>query len=185
MGIRTMSILNEVQQLEHLAVIGKSLIKYAMSIEPGIVFERKTDWWIPQGEQQFVGFQFQWTDALSITISLHGMPQEQFKQDDLIIKKGKSNNSECRVTDENQLMAASVCIWRAHQLFHKGSGRSNGALLLADEVKTVNKNWLRPRPDEVTTMDCGNPYLMDTRNWYGEVRDFMKKNKIIDSSLIA
>jgi hypothetical protein len=180
-----MSILNEVQQLEHLTVIGKSLIKYAMSIEPGIVFERKADWWMPQGDEQFVGFQFQWTDALSITISLYGMPQEQFKQDDLIIKKGKSNYSECRVTDENQLMAASVCIWRAHQLFHQGSGRNNGALLLADEVKTVNKNWLRPRPDEVTTMDCGNPYLMDTRNWYSEVRDFMKKNKIIDSSLIA
>ena len=180
-----MSILNEVQQLEHLAVIGKSLIKYAMSIEPGIVFERKADWWMPQGDQEFVGFQFQWSEALSITISLYGMPQEQFKQDDLIIKKGKSNNSECRVTDENQLMASSVCIWRAHQLFHQGSGRNNGALLLADEVKTVNKNWLRPRPHEITTMDCGNPYLMDTRDWYSEVRDFMKKNKIIDSSLIA
>ena len=180
-----MSILNEVQQLEHLTVIGKSLIKYAMSIEPGIVFERKDDWWMPNGDQEFVGFQFQWTDALSITISLHGMPHEQFKQDDLVIKKGKFNNSECRVTDENQLMAASVCIWRAHQLFHQGSARKTGALLLADEVKTVNKNWLRPRPDEVTTMNCGNPYLIDTSDWYSEVRDFMKKNKIIDSSLIA
>ena len=180
-----MSIFNEVQQLEHLAVIGKSLIKYATSIEPGIVFERKADWWIPQGDLDFVGFQFQWTDALSITISLFGMPQEQFKQDDLVIKKGMCNNSECRITDENQLMAASVCIWRAHQLFHKGSGRNNGALLLSDEVKTVNRNWLRPRPDEITTMNCSNPYLADTSNWYGEVRDFMKKNKIIDSSLIA
>ena len=180
-----MSILNEVQQLEHLAVMGKSLIKYAISIEPGIVFERKADWWMPQDDREFIGFQFQWTDALSITISLYGMPHEQFKQDDLVIKKGKLNNSECRVTDENQLMAASVCIWRAHQLFNQGSSRKAGALLLADEVKTVNKNWLRPRPDEVTSMDSSNPYLMDTRDWYSEVRDFMKKNKIIDSSLIA
>jgi hypothetical protein len=180
-----MSIFDEVQQLEHLTVIGKSLIKYAMSIEPGIVFERKIDWWIPHGDQDFVGFQFQWTNALSITINLHGMPQEQFKQDDLVIKKGRFNNSECRVTDENQLMAASVCIWRAHQLFHQGSARNSGALFLADEVKTVNKNWLRPRPDEVATMDCGNPYLIETSKWYSEVRDFMRKNKIIDSSLIA
>ena len=180
-----MSIFNEVQQLEHLTVIGKSLIKYATSIEPGIVFKRKVDWWLPDDEQNFVGFQFQWTNTLSITLSLYGMPYEQFKQDDLVIKKGKFNNSECRITDEHQLMAASVCIWRAHQLFHQGSGRNAGALLLADEVKTVNKNWLRPRPDEVTSMDCGNPYLRDTSNWYSEVRDFMKKNKIIDSSLIA
>ena len=180
-----MSIFNEVQQLEHLTVIGKSLIKYAMSIEPGIVFKRDVDWWLPDGEQNFVGFQFQWTTSLSITISLYGMPHEQFKQDDLVIRKGKFNNSECRITDANQLMAASVCIWRAHQLFHQGSGRNAGALLLADEVKTVNKNWLRPRPDDVVDMDCGNPYLKDTSNWYSEVRDFMKKNKIIDSSLIA
>jgi len=46
-----MSIFNEVQQLEHLTVIGKSLIKYAMSIEPGIVFERKADWWTPDEDQ--------------------------------------------------------------------------------------------------------------------------------------
>jgi len=180
-----MSIFNEVQQLEHLTVIGKSLIKYATSIEPGIVFKRKVDWWLPDDEQNFIGFRFQWTNALSITLSLYGMPHEQFKQDDLVIKKGKFNNSECRITDESQLMAASVCIWRAHQLFHQGSGRNAGALLLADEVKTVNKNWLHPRPDEVMSMDCGNPYLRDTSNWYSEVRDFMKKNKIIDSSLIA
>jgi len=78
-----------------------------------------------------------------------------------------------------------VSIWRAHQLFHQGSGRNVGALLLADEVKTVNKNWLRPRPDEVANMDYSNPYLKSTSDWYSEVRDFMKKNKIIDSSLIA
>lgn len=180
-----MSILNEVQQLEHLTVIGKALIKYAMSIEPGIVFERKSEWWRPPGDQDFVGFQFQWSNALSITISLYGTPQEQFKQDDLVINKGRFNNSECRVTDENQLMAASVCIWRAHQLFHRGSARNNCALLIADEVKTVNTNWLRPRPDEVTNMNPGNPYLLETSKWYGEVRDFMKKNKIIDSSIIV
>jgi hypothetical protein len=180
-----MSIFDEVQQLEHLAVIGKSLIKYAMSIEPGVVFARKADWWMPHGDQDFVGFQFQWTNALSITISLYGMPQEQFQQDDLMIKQGLFNNSECRVIDENQLMAASVCIWRAHQLFNQGSARKSSALLLTDEVKPVNKNWLRPRPDEVTTMDYGNPYLRDTSKWYSEVRDFMRKNKIIDSSLIA
>ena len=180
-----MSIFNEVQQLEHLTVIGKSLIKYAMSIEPGIVFERKADWWTPNEDQNFVGFQFQWTNTLSITISLYGMPQEQFRQDDLMIKKSRFDNSEGRVTDENQLMAASVCIWRAHQLFHKGSARNNGALFLADEVKPVTRNWLRPRPDEVATMDRGNPYLADTSIWYSEVRDFMKKNKIIDSSIIT
>ncbi len=180
-----MSILDEVQQLEHLTVIGKSLIKYAMSIEQGIVFRRNGDWWLPDGEHNFVGFQFQWTDSLSITMSLHGLPHEQFKHDDLSIKKGKLENSECRITNENQLMAASVSIWRAHQLFQRGSGRNASALLLADEVRQVSKNWLRPRPDDVLSMGSGNPHLKDTSCWYNEVRDFMKKNKIIDSSLIT
>ncbi|MDH3538079.1 MAG: hypothetical protein OER87_20220, partial [Gammaproteobacteria bacterium] len=109
-----MSIFNEVQQLEELAVIGKALIKYASRIEPGLVFERQGGWWLPAIEKNFVGFQFRWSDALSITLSLYGTPEEQFKQDDLIIRKAKFNYCKCIVTDASQLMAASVCIWRAH-----------------------------------------------------------------------
>ena len=88
-----MSIFDEVQQMEHLTVIGKSLIKYAMSIEPGLVFERNAVGWIPNDERNFVGFRFQWTDSLSITLSLYGSPKEHLVQDDLDIKKGKCNNT--------------------------------------------------------------------------------------------
>lgn len=180
-----MSIFNEVQQLEELTVIGKALIKYAISIEPGLVFERQGGWWLPTIEKNFVGFQFQWTDMLSITLSLYGSPEEQFKQKDLIIKKGKFNYSKCRVTDENQLMAASVCIWRANQLFHRERPIESGALLMVDEAETGHVDWLRPRPRETSINGCEHPSMTETSKWYKEVRDFMKKNKIIDSSIIA
>ncbi len=130
-----MSIFNEVQQLEELAVIGKALIKYAISIEPGLVFERQDGWWLPSIEKNFIGFRFHWTDMVSITLSLYGSPGEQFKQDDLIIKQGKFNYSKTLLTDESQLMAATVCTWRAHQLFHKERHIETGGLVLVDEVE--------------------------------------------------
>ncbi len=129
-----MSIFNEVQQMEHLTVLGKSLINYAISIEPGLVFERNSVGWIPKDERNFVGFRFQWTDSLSITLSLFGSPEEHFVQDELDIKKGKCNNSLARITEHRQLMAATVSIWRAHQLFHLGSNRDPRALLLIEEL---------------------------------------------------
>ena len=141
-----MGIFNEVQQLEELAVIGKALIKYASSIEPGLMFERQGGWWLPAIEKNFVGFQFQWSDALSITLNLYGTPEEQFKQDDLIIRKAKFNYSRCILTDESQLMAASVCIWRAHQLFHRERQVETGSLLLLDDTAGQYAEWLRPRP---------------------------------------
>jgi len=140
-----MSIFNEVQQLEELAVIGKALIKYAVSIEPGLVFERQDGWWLPSIEKNFIGFQFQWTEMVGITMSLYGSPDEQFKQNDLIIRKGRFNYSKCRLTDENQLMAATVCTWRAHQLFHKERHIETGGLRLVDEAETEHPDWLRPR----------------------------------------
>ena len=130
-----MSIFNEVQQLEELAVIGKALVKYAISIEPGLVFERQDSWWIPPVERNFVGFQFQWSDTLSIRLSLYGPPEEQFQQDDLIVRKSRFNYSKCRLTDENQLMAATVCIWRAHQLFHRERSIETGGLVLVDQAQ--------------------------------------------------
>ena len=180
-----MSIFDEAQQLEELAVIAKALIKYAASIEPGLHFERQNGWWLPVIEKNFVGFQFQWTDMLSITMNLYGSPDEQFKQDGLIVKKSKFNYSKCRVTSENQLMAATVCIWRAHQLFHRERGVETGALLLLDEAESGHGDWLRPRPMEKDA--DGEDYTApnEIAEWYDEVRDFMKKNKIIDSSIIA
>lgn len=130
-----MSIFNEAQQLEELAVIGKALIKYAISIEPGLVFERHGGWWLPSIEKNFIGFRFHWTDTVSINLSLYGSPDEQFKQDDLIIKKGKFNYSKTMLTEESQLMAATVCTWRAHQLFHKERHIETGGLKLVDEVE--------------------------------------------------
>jgi hypothetical protein len=182
-----MSIFNEVQQLEELAVIGKALIKYAVSIEPGLVFERQGGWWLPSIEKNFVGFQFQWTDMLSITLSLYGSPVEQFKQDELLIKKGKFNYSKCRITDQNQLMPASVCIWRAHKLFHQERQIESGALILVDENENQieHGDWLRPRPTQDQADDSQTSLQTETSRWYDEVRDFMKKNKIIDSSIIA
>jgi hypothetical protein len=90
-----MSIFNEVQQLEELAVIGKALIKYATSIEPGLVFERQGGWWLPSIEKNFIGFRFHWSDMISITLSLYGSPDEQFKQDDLIIKTVNGRHGLC------------------------------------------------------------------------------------------
>ena len=180
-----MSIFNEAQQLEELSVIAKALVKYAVSIEPGLYFERQDGWWLPVIEKNFVGFQFKWSDTLSITLSLYGSHEEQFRQDDLIIKKSKFNFSKCRITDESQLMAATVCIWRAHQLFHRERGVETGALLLVDEAETEHTDWLRPRPRESSIAGQDQPTPRETQEWYNEVRDFMKKNKIIDSSIIA
>lgn len=180
-----MSIFNEVQQLEELTVIGKALIKYAISLEPGLVFERQDGWWLPSIEKNFIGFHFKWTDMLSITLSLYGSQDEQFKQDDLIINKGKFNYCKCHLTDENQLMAATVCIWRAHQLFHRERNIESGRLILLDEVETGRGDWLRPRPRESGLNGCKHPGQRETSEWYDEVRDFMKKNRIIDSSIIA
>jgi hypothetical protein len=122
---------------------------------------------------------------LSITLSLYGSPVEQFRQDDLIIKKGKFNYSKCRITDENQLMPASVCIWRAHNLFHQERHIESGALVLVDENENDYDDWLRPRPTQEQAEDSQTSLQNETNRWYNEVRDFMKKNKIIDSSLIA
>ncbi len=180
-----MSIYNEAQQLEELSVIAKALVKYAISLEPGLHFERQDGWWLPLIEKNFVGFQFKWSDNLSITLSLYGSPEEQFRQKDLIVKKGKFNYSKCRITDENQLMAASVCIWRAHQLFHRERGIETGALMLIDESETEHSDWLRPRPRHSSLDSREQPTPSETREWNDEVRDFMKKNKIIDSSIIA
>ena len=180
-----MSIYNEVQQLEELTVIGKALIKYAISIEPGLVFERQGGWWLPAIEKNFVGFQFQWTDMLSITLSLYGTPEEQFRQDELPIKKSKFNYCRCRITDESQLMPASVCIWRAHKLFHQDRQIESGALLLLDERDAGHKDWLRPRPTQEQANASSTSLQNETNRWYDEVRDFMKKNKIIDSSIIT
>lgn len=130
-----MSIFNEAQQLEELAVIGKALIKYAISIEPGLVFERHDGWWLPSIDRNFIGFRFHWSDMVSITLSLYGSPDEQFKHDDLIINKGKFNYSKTLLTEESQLMAATVCAWRAHQLFYKERHIETGGLRLVDEVE--------------------------------------------------
>ena len=135
-----MSIFDEVQQLEELTVIGKALIKYAISIEPGLVFERQDGWWSPSIEKNFIGFQFHWTDMLSIKLNLYGSVNEQFVQDDLIIKKARFGYSRCRVTDESQLMAATVCIWRAHQLFHRERHIETGSLVLIDQFDSAGDN---------------------------------------------
>ena len=150
-----MSIFNEVQQLEELTVIGKALVKYAISIEPGLVFERQDNWWVPPVERNFVGFQFQWSDTLSIRLSLYGSPDEQFQQDDLIVRKSRFNYSKCRLTDENQLMAATVCIWRAHQLFHRERSIETGGLVLIDEAQIAADEKIPERAMQVKseTMD--------------------------------
>ena len=180
-----MGIFNEVQQLEELAVIGKALIKYASSIEPGLMFERQGGWWLPAIEKNFVGFQFQWSDALSITLNLYGTPEEQFKQDDLIIRKAKFNYSRCILTDERQLMAASVCIWRAHQLFHRERQVETGSLLLLDDTAAQYSEWLRPRPRASKSRGYEHADPAETGKWFEEVRDFLKKNNLVDSSIIA
>ena len=181
-----MSIFDEAQQVEHLTVIAKSLVKYAMSLEPGIVFERHGNWWLSTPETNFVGFQFHWSNTVSITLSLYGAPDEQFKQDDLGIKRAKFDYSICRITEEYQLMAATVCIWRAHQLFHAPREKVAGNLELVDEADSSRENWLRPRPglpsyDDDTTEIT----VSETTEWYDEVKAFMKRNKILDSSIFA
>lgn len=179
-----MSIFDEAQQLEHLTVIAKSLIKYSMSLEPGIVFERHRNWWLSNPEKNFVGFQFHWSNEVSITLSLYGAPEEQFRQNDLAVKRAKFDYSICRITEEFQLMPATVCIWRAHQLFHQKRSRESGALLLLDENEASRDDWLRPRPG-FPSYDTGEITVTETTEWYDEVKDFMKRNKILDSSIFA
>jgi hypothetical protein len=179
-----MSIFNEAQQLEHLTVIAKSLIRYTMSLEPGIVFERHQNWWLTTPDRNFVGFQFHWSSRVSITLNLYGSPEEQFKQDDLPILGTKFSRSICHVTEEYQLMAASVSIWRAHQLFHGANEQSPGGLILLNESESNYDDWLRPRPG-LPNNDKGSISVSETTQWYDEVKAFMKKNKIIDSSIFA
>ena len=180
-----MSIFDEAQQLEHLAVIGKSLVKYSMSLEPGMVFERKSGGWLPKTDSSFVGFQFQWSNNVSIILTLHGLPEEQFVQNDLALKKGGYNSSRCRITKVSQLMAASVCIWRAHTLFNQDRSQESGKLMLIDETESDVSDWLRPRPDEATDEDPSLPNVAETKEWYSEVKNFMKKNRLIDSSIMS
>ena len=82
-------------------------------------------------------------------------------------------------------MPASVCIWRAHKLFHQERHVESGALLLVDERDNERSDWLRPRPTEEQLADSKTSLQSETVRWYDEVRAFMKKNKIIDSSIIA
>ena len=180
-----MSIFDEAQQIEHLAVIGKSLVKYSMSLEPGLVFERRSGGWLPKSDSNFVGFQFQWTNTVSIILNLHGLPEEQFVQNDLQLKKGGYNSCRCRITKVSQLMAASVCIWRAHTLFNQERNQESGKLMLIDETDTNISDWLRPRPDEASDDDPSLPNVAGTREWYSEVKNFMNKNRLIDSSIMS
>ena len=179
-----MRIFNEVQQLEELTVIGKAMIKYAMSLEPGLVFERQDGWWLPAIEKNFIGFQFHWSDTLSITLNLYGSPEEQFQQNDLILKQGRFNFSRCQLTEESQLMAATVCIWRAHQLFHRERHIETGSLRLLEDEHNEFEGWLRPRPQQVTAKEGCNPYSNETIRWYDEVREFMQRNRVFGSSII-
>ena len=178
-----MRIFNEVQQLEELTVIGKALVKYAISLEPGLFFERQDGWWLPPIDKNFIGFQFHWSDTLSITLNLYGSPEEQLQQDELILKSGRFNYSRCRLTEESQLMAATVCIWRAHQLFHRERHIETGCLRLIDDEQTRFESWLRPRPSESAGIGQ-TPYSRETIKWYEEVRDFMQRNRVFGSSII-
>lgn len=180
-----MRIFNEVQQLEELTVIGKALVKYALSLEPGLVFARQDGWWLPPFEKNFVGFRFQWTDTLSITLSLYGSPEEQFQQDDLLVRKSRFNYSKCRLTEENQLMAATVCVWRAHQLFHRERPVETGGLVLIDEAQTGLRQQPKPRSDKSRFNDQKHHHLAETADWTDEIRDSRKKERILDSSIIA
>ena len=179
-----MRIFNEVQQLEELTVIGKALVKFAISLEPGLVFERQDGWWLPPIEKNFIGFQFHWTESLSISMNLYGSPEEQFQQEDLTPKSGRFNFSRCQLTDESQLMAATVCIWRAHQLFHRERHVETGSLCLIDDGQTRFEGWLRPRPQERMPDGHHNPYSSETIKWYREVKEFMCRNKVFGSSII-
>ncbi len=179
-----MSILDEAQQLEELTVIAKSLIRYAVSLEPGIVFERHRGWWLATPEHNFVGFRFRWSGQVSIDLSLRGEPDEQFRQTGLIVRPARFGYSRCTVGGEDQLMAASVCIWRAHQLFHMDRSREVGALLLADEHEIARDGWLRPRPDAANPGDNYTVTRAETTAWYRDVKEFMKANRLMDPSVL-
>lgn len=175
-----MSILDEAQQLEEMTVIAKSLVKYAISLEPGIVFERQRGWWLATPEHNFVGFRFRWSGQVSIDLSLRGEPDEQFRQSGLVVRPARFGYSRCNVTSEDQLMAASVCIWRAHQLFHMERSREVGALLLADEHEVGREGWLRPRPEAAHPDEVVTVTRAEITAWYRDVREFMKANQLMD-----
>lgn len=179
-----MSILDEAQQLEDLTVIAKSLINYAISLEPGIVFERQRDWWLATPEHNFAGFRFRWSGQVAIDLSLRGEPDEQFRQNGLVVRPARFGYSRCTVTHADQLMPASVCIWRAHRLFHMDRSREVGALLLADEHEVGRDGWLRPRPEPSSPPGDYTITRAETTVWYREVKEFMKANRLMDPSAV-
>ncbi len=179
-----MSIFDEAQQLEEMAVIAKSLVKYAISLEPGTVFERHRGWWLATPEHNFVGFRFRWSEQISIDLSLRGEPDEQFRQDGLIVRPSRFGYSRCNVTAEDQLMLASVCIWRAHHLFHMDRSREVGALLFADEHQVAREGWLRPRPNATDPDGNYTVTRAETTAWYRDVKEFMKANRLMDPSVV-
>ncbi len=178
-----MSIFDEAQQLEELAVIAKSLIHYATGLEPGVVFERHRGWWIATPEHNFVGFRFRWSGQVSIDLSLRGEPGEQFRQTELVIRPARFGYSRCTVTHADQLMPASVCIWRAHRLLHMDRSSEVGALLLVDEHEAGRDGWLRPRPEATSAEENYTVTRAETTEWYREVKEFMKTNRLMDPSV--
>jgi len=181
------NIYDEIRNLENLSSIASALVKYAVSLEPRIEFELKNKRWVPSNSKNFVTFEFHWKRTLNIRISLRGYPEEHCHLQELEIKGGMTGYSECTVNSEKHLMPATIAIWRAHQLFIKGSKRERKKLTLTDGIDLPNTNstdlstmgWLRPRPKNPVSMWCGTPYINDLEHWSREITEFSSKNDLI------
>lgn len=170
-----MSIYDELRSLEHLSSIGSALVRYAISLEPGLEFQQHDGRWVPSNSKNFVTFEFHWKRTLNIRISLRGYPEEHCHRSELEIKAGMSGYSECVINSEKQLMPASIAIWRAHQLFVRGRDRERNKLSLVEGVDTSTEGWLPPRPKDPGFW-CGTPFLMEVTEWYSKVEEYAKNN---------
>ena len=83
-------------------------------------------------------------------------------------------------------MAASVSIWRAHQLFLQGSNRDRRALLLIDELKPAlpaHGQWMPSAATIAANSEHDDGLTPAGTDWFEEVNGLMRSHKVTDSSL--
>jgi hypothetical protein len=115
---------HEIENIEELKHMGIALVQYAKSIIDGVEFEQNGTRWVARPDN-FVTFEPHWKRAKNIAVSLRGNPGEFIEQNELPLRSGMSGYSECKLTNVNQLAAASSYIGRAAELYQRGSTRTH------------------------------------------------------------
>jgi len=117
-----MSLKDEIEKIPELKNIGLALVDYAVSLFHGIEFEQSGTRWVAR-PKNYVTFEVHWKRAKNIAISLRGNPSEFLAFDELPLKQGMAGYSECKITNQSQLAAASTYIRRAAEIYQRGRDR--------------------------------------------------------------